>query len=62
MCCLFSPFRFRRPFEAPRWLREGPREPQEGPKAAQRRPRDCSRALQERSKRRFQGLWKGGAT
>ena len=39
MIVAFSPFGFRWPSEASRWLQEGPREPQERPKRAQDRPR-----------------------
>ena len=47
----FSPFRFRWPSEASRWLQDGPRGPQEGPKRAPRWPQERPRAPQDRLKR-----------
>jgi len=51
----FSPFRFRWPPEASRWLQDGPRGPQERPKRVPRRPQERPRTLQERAKRSPRG-------
>ena len=64
MIFAFSPFRFRWPSEASRWLQDGPRGPQERPKRAPRRPQERPRTLQERPKRvPRDDLWgsRGGA-
>eukprot|EP00959_Pyramimonas_sp_CCMP1952_P409647 8585162-Pyramimonas_sp.AAC.1 len=44
MCLAFSPFRFRWPSEASRWLQYGPRGPQERVKRAPRRPQERSQS------------------
>eukprot|EP00959_Pyramimonas_sp_CCMP1952_P266924 5580593-Pyramimonas_sp.AAC.1 len=54
MFLVVSPFRFRWPSKASRWLQDGPRGPHKRPKRAPRRPQDgpktAPRALQERPK------------